>query len=110
MGHYACDMHPEWFEPDPPKREPAMSRKPSVILSAVERKAASNDLKSELARAKEQLKVTKDSYKAQEKELKLVAKDIAAYEKEIIGLQTRLAALKPAPKAAGNSLSFQTAR
>jgi hypothetical protein len=22
MGHYACDMRPEWFEKDPPKREP----------------------------------------------------------------------------------------
>ena len=68
-----------------------MARKPSIIMSAAERKEAKTSLKAELKDAKERVKAAKASLKVAERTLKDA-------EKELLGLKTRLDALTP-PKA-----------
>lgn len=76
-----------------------MARKPSVILSAAERKTAQDGIKNEVAERKLVIKDLKAAIKASEAETKRLQKMLAASEKTALGLDIRLNALKPAPKA-----------
>ena len=66
-----------------------MARKPSVIMNAADRKEAKNNLKDEI-------KQIKDTISEREHYLKSIEKLLTADRKTLLGLQTRLDALKEA--------------
>jgi uncharacterized membrane protein len=76
-----------------------MARKSSVIMSAAERKTAKDDLKVELDEAKHAVKASKEGIKGHDATRKAMVKDLANLEKRMLGIKTRLDALKPPKKA-----------
>lgn len=72
-----------------------MARKPSVIMTPAERKQAGNELANEIKAKKEELKAFNNAIKETERELKAKLKDRDAIAKQLVGLETRKAALNP---------------
>lgn len=76
-----------------------MARKPSVILSVSERKAAQSTLKTDITAIKDQIRVAKQAIKDSEAVTKGHRKALDQLEKQLSGLNVRHDALKPAPPA-----------